>query len=386
MAGMTERARDALDHRDMPTGGVPHWLWTLGLSSWLAAGVIGAIVLVLAFISASATISVPLIVAVVVGAIAAPLVEAMSKRGVPKALAATIVLVGLILIIAVTLWVTVAGVMSQGSHIQAQLQSGLDALRQWLAGFGIEVPSLKSLLSKQSTETAQKAASSGVLSSVGSAVSTGLSSAFALFFGIFISFALMFYVLSDFGSIAGWIGRHLGLPPELGEGIVRDAVDSLRGYFKGTTLSGLAVALVIGIAVWALGVPLAIPIALVTFLTCYIPFFGAIISGAFACLIALGASGPTKAVIVLVVVLVAQNLLQTVINAKTMGDSLALAPLVILVVTMLGGIFGGLLGTVLAAPLTALGVRAGNRLSAARAAEIEGASRTPKPLGAPDGA
>ncbi len=60
----------------------------------------------------------------------------------------------------------------------------------------------------------------------------------------------------------------------------------------------------------------------------------------------------------LVVVLVAQNLLQTVINAKTMGDSLALSPLVILVVTMLGGVFGGLLGTVLAAPLTALGVRA----------------------------
>jgi predicted PurR-regulated permease PerM len=366
MSEVTDRARTALDPRDLPTSSIPHWLWTLGLSSWLAAGIVGAIVLVLAFVSASATISVPLIVAVVVGAIAAPLVESMSKRGVPKVVGATIVLVGLILIIALTLWVTVSGVMSQGSHIQAQLQSGLDALKQWLSGFGVEVPSLKSLLSKQSTESAQKAASSGVLSSVGSAVSSGLSNAFTLFFGVFIAFALMFYVLSDFPSIASWIGRHMGLPPELGEGIVRDGVDSLRGYFKGTTLSGLAVAFVIGIAVWALGVPLAIPIALVTFLTCYIPFFGAIISGAFACLIALGASGPTKAVIVLAVVLVAQNLLQTVINAKTMGDSLALSPLVILVVTMLGGVFGGLLGTVLAAPLTALGVRAGGRLSAAR--------------------
>ncbi len=366
MAGVTDRARTTLDGTVAQTSSVPSWLWTAGLSAWLAVGIVAAIVLVFAFISLSASISVPLIVAVVVGAIAAPLVESMGRRGLPKALGATIVLVGLIAIIALTLWITVTGVMSQGSHIKAQVQGGLDAVRQALAGFGIELPSLQSLLSKQSTASAQKAASSGVLSSVGSAVSSGLSSVFALFFGVFISFALMFYVLSDFAAIAAWIGSHMGLPADLGEGIVRDAVDSLRGYFRGTTLSGLAVAFVIGVAVWALGVPLAIPIALVTFLTCYIPFFGAILSGAFACLITLGASGPTKALIVLVVVLVAQNLLQTVINARTMGTSLSLSPLVILVVTMLGGVFGGLLGTILAAPLTALGVRAGNRLRAAR--------------------
>jgi putative heme transporter len=380
MAGVTDRARTAIDRSAPATSSVPHWLWTVGLSAWLAVGVVAVIILVFAFISLSASISVPLIVAVVVGAIAAPLVESMSARGVPKAVGATIVLVGLIVIIALTLWITVSGVMSQGPHIKAQLQSGLDAVKQALAGFGIELPSLQSLLSKQSTESAQKAASSGLLSSAGAAVSSGLSSVFALFFGIFISFALMFYVLSDFSGIAGWIGGHMGLPSQLGEGIVRDGVDSLRGYFKGTTLSGLAVALVIGLAVWALGVPLAIPIALVTFLTCYIPFFGAIVSGAFACLIALGASGPTKAVIVLIVVLVAQNLLQTVINARTMGTSLSLSPLVVLVVTMLGGVFGGLLGTVLAAPLTALGVRAGNRLSAARdAAALEDGSLAEAP-------
>ena len=365
MQQVSDRVRGAVESAQ-PTTPVPHWLWTVGIASWLAVGVVAAIVLVLAFITVSASISVPLIVAVVVGTIAAPLVEAMGRRGVPKAAGATLVLIGLILIIALTLWVTITGVMSQGAHIRQQLQGGLDALKQWLGSAGVELPSIETLLSKGTTQSAQAAASSGALSKLGSTLSSGLSSVFALFFGVFISFALMFYVLSDFPSIAGWIGRHMGLPPDLGEGIVRDAVDSLRGYFKGTTLSGLAVALVIGLAVWALGVPLAIPIALVTFLTCYIPFFGAIISGAFACLIALGAAGPTKAIVVLLVVLIAQNLLQTVINAKTMGDSLALSPLVILVVTMLGGVFGGLLGTVLAAPLTALGVRAGNRLSAAR--------------------
>ncbi len=108
MPQMADRTREAVDGMARPTSSVPHWLWTLGLASWLAVGVVAAIVLVLAFITLSASISVPLIVAIVVGAIAAPLVESMS-RGVPKALGATIVLVGLILIIALTLWVTVSG-------------------------------------------------------------------------------------------------------------------------------------------------------------------------------------------------------------------------------------------------------------------------------------
>ena len=385
MPSVTENARRTLD-ANAATSSVPHWLWSAGLSSWLGIGIVGAAILVLAFITISSSISVPLIVAVVVGAIAAPLVESMHKRGMPKTLAATIVLLALIAIIALTLLVTVNGVLSQASHIQEQLQTGLGSLETWLQSLGVNTTALKGALSPQSTASAGKVASSGFLSSIGSALSIGLSRVFGLFLGTFISFALLFYVLSDFPTIANWIGSHMGLPTYLGEGIVRDAVDSLRGYFKGTTLSGIAVALVIGVGVWALGVPLAIPIALVTFLTCYIPFFGAIVSGAFACLVALGAAGPTKAVVVLVLVLVAQNLLQTLINAKTMGDSLDLSALVVLVVTMLGGVFGGILGTVLAAPLTALVLRAHTRLRAARENAMAGGEADVKSPRAAEGA
>ena len=114
-----------------------------------------------------------------------------------------------------------------------------------------------------------------------------------------------------------------------------------------------------------MGVPLAGTVAVVTFLTCYIPFFGAIISGAFAFMVALGSNGLTTAVALLVIVLLTQNVLQTVINARVMGESLNLHPLVVLVVTMLGGIFGGLLGAALGAPLAALFLSAGKRLAAA---------------------
>jgi predicted PurR-regulated permease PerM len=205
-----------------------------------------------------------------------------------------------------------------------------------------------------------------LLSSIGSALSTGLSSTFALLFGIFISATLLFYVLTDFPTIATWLGSHMGgLPPQVGEGIVQDAVRAMRGYFRGTTITGIVVGSVIGLAMLLMGVPLAGTVALVTFLTCYIPFFGAIVSGAFAFLVALGSNGLPTAVALLIIVLLTQNVLQTVINARVMGESLNLHPLVVLVVTMLGGIFGGLLGAALGAPLAALFLSASKRLSAA---------------------
>ena len=207
-------------------------------------------------------------------------------------------------------------------------------------------------------------ASQSAVSGVAASASSVLSGVGAGLFGVFIGAVLLYYLLSDYPRIVDYVSSHLGMPADLGKGVVDDASLSLRGYFQGTTITGFVVAVFIGVGVWALGVPLAGPIAVVTFLTCYIPFFGAIISGAFAFLIALGTNGFTSAMLVLVVVLVAQNLLQTIVNSKAMGESLSLHPIVVLVVTMLGGIFVGLLGAMLAAPVVATLLRAAQRIAA----------------------
>jgi predicted PurR-regulated permease PerM len=265
----------------------------------------------------------------------------------------------------------IAGVIAQWPAIQQQLQSGLAALGEQLTAMGINTDSLQSAIDSAraaagSGEAAANPATSGLLSSVGSALTAGLSGTFAFLFGVFISATLLYYVLTDWPTIADWLSNHMGgLPSDVGAGIVEDAVGAMRGYFRGTTISGFVVSACIGAAMLIMGVPLAGTVAVVTFLTCYIPFFGAIISGAFAFMIALGSNGLPTAVALLIVVLVTQNVLQTVINARVMGDSLNLHPLVVLVATMMGSIFGGLLGAALGAPLAALFVNAGRRLSAA---------------------
>lgn len=370
MPSFSDRIRSAGSQlSSMGADMLPGWLVASGVGAWLAVGIAAVIALVAWFVSASSSISIPLILALVIGMVAYPLCERMIRRGLPKSAAAAIVLVLLAAIVAGVFWVTLAGVISQWPSIQEQLQRATTRLTAELQAIGVSSDTVTAFIEKSwsdpSASDMSNPLAAGLLSSVGSFLGAGLSGTFAFLFGVFISATLLYYVLSDFPTMAHWMGSHLGLPTSIGEGIVEDAVKAMRGYFRANTISGFVVAAVIGIAMLIMGVPLAIPVALVTFLTVYIPFFGAIFSGAFAFMVALGSNGLTAAIILLAVVLIAQNVLQTVINARVMGDELDLHPLVVLVVTMLGGIFGGLLGAALGAPVAALFVSAGKRLKTA---------------------
>lgn len=381
MSGITERIRAAGEQLStIGPSSIPGWMMTAGIGAWLFVGM--AITLAIAgwFFSASASISIPLVLAMVIGMIAYPLCERMTRRGVPKAAAAGIVLLLLLAVVVAVIWITFTGILAQWPAIQAQLQAGIAKLGPALSEMGIDSGAINTAV-----QNARTSPTSGVpagdpltgklLASLGSVLKGGLSGIFSLLFSVFIALMLVFYVLSDFPNISDWVSKHMGgLPVSLGEGIIDDAVQAMRGYFRATTLSGLAVAVIIGIAMLAMGVPLALTVALVTFLTCYIPFFGAIFSGAFAFVIALSSNGFPTAISLLVIVLLTQNVLQTVIINRVMGDSLNLHPLVVLVVTMLGGIFGGILGAALGAPLAALFLNAGKRLAAAFQPDAETAT------------
>ena len=376
--------------------GVPHWLLSGGINSLLlillGCGAAGALYL----FNISASISVPLILAFVIAIIAFPLMKLGDRIHLPRALSAIIVILLVIGVAWASVQITVVGVVNQAPAIGAQLLSGLKGLGSWLAhylqGWGITESdinnSINSFFSSVKTTGATSASSASstassifkatssngtLMAKISSALVNGVSSLTGLIssiwsfaFSVFIGAMLLFYLLTDFERIMHWIGDHLGVAPDVGEGLIDDVSGALRDYFKGTTITAVVVALGIGLGLWIMKVPLVIPIMIVTFLTAYIPFFGALISSVFACLIALGSGGITSALIALIIVLVAQNVLQAIINAKFMGDSLDLHPIVVLAITIIGSIFGGLLGTMLAAPMLAIVLRARRRLMALR--------------------
>jgi hypothetical protein len=114
---------------------------------------------------------------------------------------------------------------------------------------------------------------------------------------------------------------------------------------------------VVGLGALLLGVPLAGPIAIVTFVTSYIPFFGAFFAGAFAVLVALGAKGLSVALAMLAITLLANNTLQNLLEPVAFGRTLRLHPLTVLLVTTAGTLLFGVLGATLAAPVTAVTLR-----------------------------
>ena len=110
------------------------------------------------------------------------------------------------------------------------------------------------------------------------------------------------------------------------------------------------VAVVIGLASLLLGLPLVFTIVVVNFIGGYIPYIGAFLGGGLAVIVALGDGGLGEAAVMLVVVLAANLVLENFVEPKVMGRTLDIHPLVVLVVTALGGLLGGIVGLILAVP------------------------------------
>ena len=155
------------------------------------------------------------------------------------------------------------------------------------------------------------------------------------------------------------------------EEVVNNAISVIREGFAALTLSSLATADIIGVTMTILDVPLAFTVALVTFATSYIPYLGAIFSGIFAFLVALGAAGLTEALILLAVILVVQNVVQTVMTTKLTSDRLAIHPIANIGSTIIGASLAGLLGATLSAPVLAMVIRISRRIRDYRPADTE---------------
>jgi putative heme transporter len=336
----------------------PRWLWKAGVRGWLLGGVLVTVSAIGWFVGFTSGLIVPLIVAVILGVLFVPVVDSLRARGVPRQAGAVTVMLFVIALAVVAIWLTITGVIDQGDEIVRQTRSGIQAVGAWLETLDLD-PALLDRVYEEGEKVLPR-----LVSGVATFFTGGLSGFASFIFGAFLGFFMLFYILVDWKNLSAWLGAHLGVPADLGEGIVLDSTSAVRQYFKGLTISAVVVAVLIGLAMQALGLPLAATIAVVTFITAYVPFLGAIVSGAFAFVVALGAGGAVKAFIVLGVVLITQNVVQTIVQNHYASQELELHPLATLIGTILGGTFGGLIGAMLGAPVMAVIVRTAARVRA----------------------
>jgi putative heme transporter len=341
---------------------VPSWLRELGLLSWLLVGAILLLVGVVWLLSLAHTIVLPLLAAVVVAAVASPLVSRLSRH-MPRGVAAVLLLLGFIAVGALVVVVIVAGVSSQSADLSRQLSGAKDTLASWLTDLGV-APG-------EADNAAQDAGASATTSveALLRGVAAGLEGLAGLVFFLALTLLSLVFLLKDGPQIRRWTEAHLGVPKPLARTIVGRVLQSLRGYFFGVTIVAAFNAVVVGVGALILGVPLAGTIAVVTFVGAYIPYLGAWSAGAFAVLIALGGSGTEAAIGMIVVQLLANGALQQLVQPIAYGAALGIHPLAVLVVTIAGGALFGAAGLILAAPLTSAATRISADVAKARAVE-----------------
>ena len=344
----------------------PSWLRDLGFSAWLLVGVAAALVGAIWLAAATQTILMPVLTAGIIASVGSPVVDRLQRHSIPRFVGALGVFILITLLAAAVGYLVLTGIASQGDALTDRLQNGASEIEQWAKDLGVD-PS--------AAANAKSGAESGI-SSAFSALTAGLADVLDKLAGlaVFLSFTALalFFMLKDAPTIGNFIVRHTGLPVPAARAMMSRVAGSLRGYFTGVTIVALWSAFLVGVGCLLLGVPMAGTIAVVTFLGGYVPYLGAWTAGAFAVLVTLGSEGPEAAAAVAVLSLLANGVLQQIVQPIAFGAALGLHPLAVLIVTIAGGCLFGTIGLVLAAPLLSAAVKISADLSTGRQREDDG--------------
>lgn len=343
-------------------------LTRVGIASWSIVGVIVLLSIVLGLLAAVSELVLPFVFAVMLGVTFAPLVTRMRTRGVRASIAALIVVVGIILSVAAVVLLTIDAVASETGAISAQIDDALDDLGDTTEEVGVDDEDL----------TAIRDSIASIAGIIGKGLLTllvgGLGALIGFVGSAILSMLIMYYVLKDGAQIRDFVVEQF---PVQWRAETRDflqhSATSVRGYWAGRSVVSAAVTVVVVVASLLMGLPLVGTIAIVNFLGGYVPYIGAFIGGGLATMLALADGGLPKALLMLAIVLVANLLLENLIEPRVMSGRLRIHPLVVLLATTAGGVIGGIVGLILAVPLTAITIdlvgrlRQSGALSAARA-------------------
>jgi putative heme transporter len=292
----------------------------------------------------------PLLLGILLSAVLWPLTQVL-RAVLPRSVAAIVSLVLLLGAVVGIFAALIPNVAGQTQEISQSAIAGLNTLQTYISGPPLNLgdTQVEGLVDRIVTELEANAQSiaTGVISgasSVGSGVVTAL-----------LVLVLSFFVLSDGDRFLPWSRRWLDANGHRHAVALGGRIwTAVRGYIVSQATVALVDAVFIGIGLAIVGVPLALPLAVLIFFAAFIPIVGAVASGAIAVLIALVTLGWVQALIVLGIVLAVQQIEGNVLQPFLVGKSLALHPAVVIGSVTIGGTVFGITGAFLAVPVTAI--------------------------------
>ena len=329
----------------------------LGVFAWSFVGAVVALGIVITALAAVSEIVLPMTFAAVLAVVFKPLVGALGRHGLKPSLAAGLVVLGLLVLMAGVTVATVRGVVEQAADIGDSATAALAEAAENTDALGIDQAALDD--ARAAVEDALPMITTGVLAGLVS----GIGVVVAIAGGLILGALIMYYLLKDGARLRRSLVAEVDTAyRDDVDGFIGDACRTLRDYGKGRSIMSAVVAAVVGLAALVLGLPLVFTIMVVNFVGGYIPYIGAFLGGGLAVIVALGEGGVPQAAVMLVVVLAANLALENFVEPKVMGRTLDVHPLVVLVVTALGGLLGGIVGLILAVPAYVIAGNAVSRL------------------------
>ncbi|MFH8974352.1 AI-2E family transporter [Streptomyces sp. NPDC017890] len=293
----------------------------------------------------------PLIVGLLLTTLTWPSARFLRRHGWRPALAAAVVTVAFLLVVTGIVALIAVPMSSQTDELTDGVMEGIDRLREWAAGPPLNIDDGQ-ITSALDTAMARVQDSIGsVVNTVATGLSTVVNGLITAVLGVF----LMFFFLKDGPRFLPWLTRQL--PGRLATDVPAVALrswETLGSFVRSQALVGLLDAVFIGLGLWILDVPLVLPLAVLTFVSAFVPIVGALFAGFVAVLIALVSNGLTDALIVLAIIVVVQQLEGNVFQPIIQSRGLGLHAAVILLAVTLGGSLAGIVGSLLAVPVAAI--------------------------------
>jgi predicted PurR-regulated permease PerM len=334
---------------------VPGWLQTGAAWSWRLLLLAAAIYLIARVLGILYIVVVPCVAALLLTALLQPLTARLHRAGLPQLAAtwatlaiAAAVLGGIGLLITNRVSADYSTMVAEAKHTTTQVQSLLSG-----SPFHLRSTDVKKLLNDVPSYISKHK------SLVEGTVVTGGKIAAEFFGGLVLMIFVTFFLIKDGERIWNWL---LGaMRTDTARRVDRAGHASWLAvvyYMRGTVAVAAIHAVVVGVALWIMGVPLVIPLAVLVFLAAFVPLVGLLVAGALAILVTLGTKGWVDAVILLVVLIIEDQLEAHLFQPQVVGRVIRLHPLAVILSLAVGGVLAGVPGAVVAIPVVAVITRA----------------------------
>ena len=291
-----------------------------------------------------------LFIALILSSLLRPPVNALSRH-MPRALAFALTALGSLAVLSGVAWLVEYSVANETSDLGQEFRGGIDQIKRWLQGapFHVKASTLSDLQSKIGTYVS--AHRSALLSQAINEASRLIDVVTVIALAVFCS---IFFTHSG-AQIWRWFLNQLpGHLRDLWDRCGQSAWHTFAGYTRGIILVAAANAVMVGISLKLLRVPLVLPLTVLEFLASFVPLVGSPIAMSVATIVALASRGLTTALVVVALIVVFGQIEGHVLQPFVMGWAVRLHPVAVAVCVIAGTIVAGLLGAVVAVPLVSI--------------------------------